>query len=70
MSSPTLTISAKAGTALTPAEIDLLTAFRAAAAHAQPTMVRMMQSIAAGSPRQRPGLTLVVGSYIRCEGGK
>ena len=55
----TLTVPAKAGTTLTPAEADLLAAFRAAADEAQPTMVRMMQSIAAGSPRRRPALTLV-----------
>jgi hypothetical protein len=44
---------------LTPAEAALLAAFRAAADDAQPIMVSMMQSIAAGSPRQRPALTLV-----------
>ena len=56
-------IPAKAGTALTPAEADLLAAYRAAADEAQPTMIRMMQSIAEGSPRQRPALTLVAGWF-------
>ena len=45
--------------AITPAEEALLAAFRSASIEAQPTMVRMIQSIAKGSPRERPALTLV-----------
>jgi hypothetical protein len=46
----------------TQAEAALLEAFRAMTDDARQCAVGMMQSIAKGSPRQKPSLTLVAGS--------